>query len=63
MPAEEARRRLAGHRVDIAVVTAADPAWKDRASWVWSLPALYESARVRIVPVPDKPQAIARQGG
>ncbi len=63
MPAEQARRRLAGHRVDIAVVTAADPAWKDRASWVWSLPALYESARVRIVPVPDKPQAIARQGG
>ena len=63
MSAEEARRRLAGHHVDIAVVTAADPAWKDRASWVWSLPALYESARVRLVPVPEKPQAIAWQGG
>jgi hypothetical protein len=61
MPVGEARRRLADHFVDIAVATAADPVWRDRASWVWASPALFESRRVRIVPVREKPQAIAER--
>jgi hypothetical protein len=63
MAAAEARRRLAEHGVDIAVVTSADPVWRDRASWAWASPAVLESARVRIVPVREKPQAIAGRGG
>ena len=49
MPADEARHRFARYRIDIALATANDAAWHDRASWVWAMPSLYATAHVRVL--------------
>lgn len=51
MPVEEARRRFSHHRIDVVLVTAADAAWHDKASWVWAMPSLHATAHVRVLSV------------
>jgi hypothetical protein len=58
MAADKALRRFARNRIDIAVVTSTDPAWHDKASWVWTLPSLYATAHVRVLSVRPNPGAV-----
>jgi len=62
MPAAEARRRLTRNRVDTVVVTASDPVWRDQTSWVWTVPALYATAHVRVLSVRETTNATAAYG-
>lgn len=53
LPAGSVRERAAAAGIDLLVVSAADPVWQDRTSWLWSTKAAYENALVRIVRVGD----------
>jgi hypothetical protein len=39
--------------IDALVVTAADPVWSDKTSWVWASPARFQNAHVRVIAVSD----------
>ena len=58
MSADEARARFARYRIDIVLVTASDPAWDDKTSWVWAMPSLYATAQVRVLSVGANTNAI-----
>ena len=47
------RRRVAEAGIGALVVSAQDPVWQDRASWVWRAPAAYASPVVRIIRAAD----------
>ncbi|WP_336490485.1 hypothetical protein [Methylobacterium nigriterrae] len=49
----EIRDRAAAAGIDALVVSAQDPAWSDRASWVWRSRAVYASPLVRVIRVDD----------
>jgi hypothetical protein len=49
LPAAEVRRRLAANKVDIAVVAADDPVWREPSSWVWQAEPLRAWPHVRLV--------------
>ena len=51
LPASVVRARAKANGVDALVVDAADPVWRQRASWVWTTPPLFAAARARILPV------------
>lgn len=53
LPAASVRERAAAAGIDMLVVSAADPVWQDRSSWLWSTKAAYENPLVRIVRVGD----------
>lgn len=46
----EVARIAAANGIDDLVVTAADPVWRDKTSFVWSRVPLFATATVRIVP-------------
>ena len=47
----EVARRAVDNGIDDLVVTASDPVWADRTSFVWRQPPLFAAANVRIVAV------------
>lgn len=51
LPAAEVKRRAEANGVDELVVTAKDPAWSARGSWVWTAPAAFATPRVRVIQV------------
>jgi hypothetical protein len=53
LPLAQVKARADAERIDILVVSAADPVWDDRSSWVWSTPAIYASDSVRLIAVRD----------
>ena len=48
---EDVAARAQAQGIDALVVTADDPVWADRSSWVWRSSPLYESPLVKIVAV------------
>ena len=52
-PAAAIRHGATAAGIDALVVSAEDPVWADRASWVWTTPTLYADPLVRIVAVHD----------
>ncbi|WP_375461945.1 hypothetical protein [uncultured Enterovirga sp.] len=52
-PAASVRERARKAGIDMLVVTAADPVWQDRTSWLWNAKAAYEDPLVRMVRVGD----------
>jgi hypothetical protein len=36
--------------IDVFVAKDTDPVWRDRASWVWKRPAIFENEFVRMIP-------------
>jgi hypothetical protein len=52
LPAADVRRRLQAHKVDIALVAADDPVWREPASWVWQTEPLRAWPHVRLVTIP-----------
>ena len=53
LPAGEVRARALAQGIDVLVVSSADPVWSDRHAWVWSAPALFASAHVRLIAIRD----------
>ncbi len=51
LPVSVVRARAAANGIGALIVTADDPVWADRTSWVWTTPPVYASPRVRIVAV------------
>lgn len=51
LPLSEVAARASANGIDDLVVTAADPVWADRESFVWRVKPVYASARVRIIPL------------
>lgn len=45
--AEQARAACRAYRIDYLVVTIYDPPWKDRNSWVWTLPPVVADSEFR----------------
>lgn len=50
---EDLRRRVAEAGIGALVVSAQDPVWQDRTSWVWRARAAYASPLVRIIRAGD----------
>ncbi len=50
-PPSAVRARAAANGIDALIVTADDPVWANRTSWVWRARPVYASPSVRIVPV------------
>ena len=44
---------MSGNGIGALVVTSADPVWRDAGSWIWRRPALFASAHVRVVTLPE----------
>jgi hypothetical protein len=51
MTARRARAVLAGETIDVVVVSALDPVWQAKESWVFASPALVSTPRVRVLRV------------
>jgi hypothetical protein len=51
MTARRARAVLAGETIDVVVVSALDPVWQAKGSWVFASPAVVSTPRVRVLRV------------
>lgn len=53
LTAAQVQARVTAEKIDVLVVSAADPIWSDAHDWVWSVPVLFASPHVRLIATRD----------